>query len=276
MKRFLVVALLGVGLVFQAAAAENEGGGQLILSAGDAITFGGLKVKDVTIDVETEVFNPRLGAEYKFGGTAFAIGAEYAMSENSYTGEYSDNDSNGNGSFDVKRSDLGLYVRFGSRDNVNFKLGYRYFNFEFSNGELDQYENGILTEEDRNGEATGDLTTGIDGELNLALGDELQFALALGGSYFIDANYEWSYDKKGEDTGGAWQHVEGSATYDAYSARIRPEISFEPVDNLRIYLNYTLQASMWSADVDTDDFGDYPGLDLYSAVECGARLTIGM
>jgi hypothetical protein len=128
-----------------------------------------------TIDVETEYANPQGAVELKIGGP-FSIGASYAQSKNEFTGEWIGDDGDSNGSADAKRTDVNAYLRLGSRDSVNFRLGYRYFKYEFTDGLITSPE-----EIDRNGTAKGDLSTGIDGELNLVFGDKVQFGMGIAG-----------------------------------------------------------------------------------------------
>lgn len=263
-----ILVLAGLLVVSGVRAAEDEGG--LTIEVGNAITMGGLTVQDVEIDVETEAFNPRLGVEYSFAGSPVSIGADLALSENTFTGTWEGDDEGGDGSLDVERTDIGVYARLGSRDGVNLKVGYRNFSYEYSNGELAQYENGRLTERDENANATSDLTTGIDAELNLVFGEDFQVAFGIGYSFFMDAQYDWEYD---QTVGGRTTHVVGSAELDAHSARFRPEISFLAAENLRVYLNYTVQASIWTGDFEGGDTEDYPALDLYSAAGVGVRYT---
>lgn len=100
-------------------------------------------------------------------------------------------------------------------------------------------------------------------------GDKVQFGMGIGGTYFMDADYTWEYDK---EVGGVTTHETGSATLNGYSGRVRPEISFKVNDTVRIFLNYTLQATMWEG---TPDNGkDYPGVDVYSAAAGGVRVML--
>lgn len=259
--------------------AENatDGKSSLSFEVGNAITFGKFTVEDTEIEVGTEAFNPRGSLEFNFGGTPFCLGIDFAISQNDFDGTYEDGEDTGKGSLDVDRDDFGAYMRLGSRESpVNLKLGYRYFKYEFSNGELDQFENGILVEWDREAEATGDLTKGIDAELNFVVGNNVQFALALGGSYFMDAKYKWSYIKTAPAEGIFDELVTGEMEMDAYSARIRPEFSFLATDNMRIFVNYTLQASIWEEDIEGTAANQYPAVDVYSAAMIGLRYKLWM
>ena len=72
--------------------------------------------------------------------------------------------------------------------------------------------------------------------------------------------------------GGSTTHETGSATLNGYSGRVRPEISVKVGDKVRIFANYTLQATSWEG---TPDNGkDYPGVDVYSAAAAGVRVTL--
>lgn len=243
----------------QAAARANADASQIIVELGDAVTMGNFDYGDASIDVSTEWFNPRGSVEYCFGGTPFAIGGEYAQSKNTFDGTYQDS----YGNLDVKRTEYLAFVRLGHKDRTNFRLGYRNFKYDFSNGTV--HQNG---ETDTDGTATGKLATGIDAELNLAMGSDVQFALAIGGTYFTGAKYDWSY------LNGAGTRVSDNAKLDAYSARLRPEISFKAGDNLRIFINYMVQVSTWEAQAEGSP--DYAGVDIYAAAAAGIRYTFGL
>lgn len=256
----LAVVLAAVCSQVRAAEAKDK---ILTVELGDAVTFGSFTAQDATVDVETEYANPQGAVELKIGGP-FSVGASYAQSKNEFTGEWSGDNGDSRGTVDAERTDMNAYLRLGSRDSINFRLGYRYFKYEFSDG--------LITspgEIDRNGIAKGDMTTGLDGELNLVFGDQFQFGLGIGGTYFMDADYTWEYDK---EVGGNTSHQTGSATVNGYSARVRPEISFKVNDSLRIFLNYTLQATMWEGT--PDNAKDYPGVDVYSAAAGGVRVML--
>lgn len=260
--------VLAVGLVFIAAATARAESG-LTLEIGTAVTLGEFTAEDTTIDVDTEYMNPMVGIELKLGDSPVSIGASYAQSENEFTGEWEDGAERGDGTINAERTDINVYARIGSRDGVNLRVGYRYFKYEFSDGLITIRENGRITEIDENAEANGDLTKGLDAELNLVAGTDVQFALAVGATYFVDAEYDWSYDKV---EGGRRSREQGSATVDGYSARIRPEVSFLIGDQLRLFVNYTLQATTWDAEPPSGE--DYPGVDIYSAAMVGLRLML--
>lgn len=264
---FVAIAFLGSMLpAVQAAEPAAEDGSQIIIELGDAMTFGDFTYEDTTIDVSEEFMNPRGSAEFRFGGTSLAIGGEYAQSKNTFDGEYEDSD----GTLDAERTEYVLFARLGHKNGTNLRVGYRNFKYDFSDATIHQ-DNG---ETDVNGKATGKLATGIDAELTLAVGSDLQFALALGATYFTDAEYDWSYTAIGGPNPGF--HA-GTAKLDAYSARVRPEISFAAGKNLRVFVNGTVQASTWDISQSEDDASpDYPGVDIYSAIGAGIRYTIPM
>ena len=260
--------IIGAVLVGRAWAAEDRGK-VLTLEVGDAVTLGNFTVEDTTIDVETEYANPQGCVELKLGNSPLSIGVSYAQSKNDFTGEWSGDIEDGDGAVTAERTDANAYIRLGSRDSMNLRVGYRYFKYDFSDGLIVQRENGVVTEVDKNAEASGDLTTGIDAELNFVFGDAVQFGLGIGGTYFMDADYTWEYDKV---VGGSTTRQTGSATVNGYSARLRPELSFKAGDSLRIFVNYTLQGTTWEG---TPDNGkDYPGVDVYSAAAAGIRVML--
>ena len=241
----------------------------LTIEAGDAGTFGNFTLQDTKIDVDTTYGNPQGLVELQLGSSVLSIGASYAQSENGFTGAWKGDNEDGDGTINAKRSDANAFVRLGSRDSINLRVGYRCFKYKFTDGFITQRENGSVTEIDKNASADGELTKGVDAEFNLVFGDAVQIALGIGGTYFMDADYTWEYDQV---QGGSTAHVTGSATLNGYSARVRPEISFKLGDNVRIFANFTLQATTWEG---TPDNGkDYPGIDMYSAVAAGVRVML--
>ncbi|MBA4389230.1 MAG: hypothetical protein C0404_14750 [Verrucomicrobia bacterium] len=264
MKKLSVLFAAAVLVSAVSVTKAADDGNQLILDLGDAVTLGNFKYKDVKIEVEKEYANPRGSAEFKFGGTPASIGVEFAQSKNTFTGTYEDS----HGSVDVKRNEMAAYLRLGHKDETNVRIGYRKFKYDFSNADI-VMDNG---EHDKNGEATGDLTTGLDAEVTLAVGTEVQFALTVGGTYFKDAKYSWAYDKYINErfTG----HVTGNAKLDALSVRIRPQLSMKMDDNIKIYINGTIAASSWDA---TPEGGaDYAGVDIYTALGLGLQYTFDL
>ena len=68
--------------------------------------------------------------------------------------------------------------------------------------------------------------------------------------------------------------IEETASLSAHSARIRPEFSFLPLENLRVFINVTIAGSYWVGD-DTSIFDDlkaYSGVDIYTGIAGGVRL----
>ncbi len=267
MKRCMAVvmtALLGAGM------ASAQDAGKLVVDLANGMTFGKFTYEDTTIDIESEIFNPRVGVEFQFADSVLAIGGEFSMSDNTFTGEYKGGNDDGEGTVDVERTEYAAYVKLRPSDNFGLRVGYRSFKYDLSNADIIQRENGIVTERDMNGTATGDLTTGIDAQLNLGIGDGFRVGLMLGYTYFMDAEYEWAYD---EVIGGVTTPKAGKATADAHSVRIRPEVSIAVSDNIRIYADYTLWVTAWSADVNDND-PEYPGYDLYTGVGVGVRCAL--
>lgn len=234
----------------------------LLVEGSDVISFGTFDYADATITIDTSAANPRGGAEFLFKGAPLSAGVEFAKSANDYDGEYADSD----GSLHVDRSELVLFARLGSRDGSNLRVGYRRFKYEIEDAEVTVREDGVVTDRYINGAATGDLTTGIDVEGTLAFGKRFTFGVTIGGTYFKDAKYDWSYDVVVGDVGPR----QGSATLDAYAVKIRPEVSFEIVKNLRAFLNYQLSATTWSGSR-PEDAEDYVGTDVCTGVGLGAR-----
>jgi hypothetical protein len=259
---WMLTAVVGVALQAQAV---DRSRGELIVEASDAVTLGKLTYDKVTVNIKQSYVNPRVMAEYRFGGTALSLGGEFSKLKNDYDGtfEYSD------GSMTMDRTDWTLFARLGYRDSVNLRVGYRNFAYDVKDAILNQRDNGVLTEQDTNGTAKGDLTTGIDAELNLVFGEKVQVGLSLGGTYFIGAKYDWAYDAA---PGG---HKTGTAKVDAYSARIRPELAFLLADNLQLFVNYTLMATMWKGREVGNTNTDYPAYDVISAVGVGLRYSFG-
>lgn len=267
MKRSVVI--LVVGLMAVACVA----GPRIVVEAGNAVTFGEFNYGDSTITIDSEVFNPRVGAELCIPSTPLAFGAEYAQSENGFDGEYDASD----GTLDVERREILAFLRLGSKNRSNVRFAYRNFQYDISDAVINQREDdGSMTEKDENGEASGDLTTGFDVEATLAIGTSFQVAFTVGGSYFADAEYEYEYDITEGDGAGA--HESGEAKLDAATVRVRPEISIGITEDLRVFGNYTFAGTAWSGTLPEDSQGDevsYPGIDLYSAIGFGARYTFG-
>ena len=249
------MAALMVVLAFPAGA---QAGGRLMVELGNAFTMGNFTYEDATIDIESSSSNPRGAIEWQPANSTISLGAEYLSSKNSYSGEYED----GDGTLDMERTEWGLYVRFGDRERTNFRIGYRNFKYDISNAIIND-----PPDRDVDGTATGDMTTGVDAELTLAGGDTIRFALSIGASYFLDADYQWSYLETAGDEPGPHS---GTASLDAVGLRLKPEISFRASPNLVLFVNGTLAASTWIGDVD-DDNPDYAGVDIFSGVGVGLR-----
>ncbi|MBN2054112.1 hypothetical protein JW905_04280 [bacterium] len=248
--------------------------GSLLFDVSTGITWGDFTVQDVTADISTEYFNPSLSAEFAFGeDDMFAVGVGYAKSGNDFTGEWEDGDEHTDGEITVERTTLDLFARLRAGPHFNFKLGYRSFKYEFSDGELDKYEFGELYESERNAKATGDLTTGLDAELNFMGGNDFQFRFQLGFSYFFDAEYDWEYDRIRYDP-YIEDRNEGNATANAVSFRLKPEFAFRLTDNLMATIDYTFSATAWDADTDQENIEDYPGVEIYSAFGIGLEFRI--
>lgn len=255
MRKVLSALVVSAGLVAVA-------GAEVIVDVSDAVTVGSFKYEDAKITVKSSAANPRASLEYKFGESPFAIGVEYASSKNDFDGTYEDSD----GTLTMERTEMAAYVRFGSKHSTNLRVGYRKFEYDVTDAIINQSSG----ERDINGVANGDLTTGIDAELNLIFGEKVSFGVGLGYTFFTGAEYTWAYDKV---VGGSVEHKVGSAKLDAHSVRVRPELSFEAIENLRIFINYTLAATAWTG---TPDGGqDYPGVDVFSAAAVGLRYSFG-
>lgn len=269
MKKLVILVAVGCAAAWSPVWAEGAEK-RLTLELGDAVTLGKFTAQDATIDVGTTFMNPQGCIEFRLAGP-LSVGASYARSENNFSGEWSnDEGDDADGSVDVERTDINAYLRLGSRDSVNLRLGYRYFKYEFSNGTISQRDAGVIDEIDRNAAAKGDLTKGIDAELNLVFGDTVQFGLGIGGTYYMDSEYSWEFDKV--RPGHPTTHETGTATLNGYSARLRPELSFKAGDAIRIFVNFTVQGTMWEG---TPDGGEeYPGVDLYTAAAAGVRIML--
>ncbi len=259
------VVCLGLALALPTWAGENGG---LILEAADAITAGNFNYQDAEVNIDAEFFNPQGSAEYYFPGGAFALGILYAQSENGYDLDFDDGDTRWDGSLDVERTTILPFVRLGKRESINLRLGLNMFDYEFTDGILDKTEDGVTTHI-RNGYAKGDLSTGIDAELSLLFGEQFQFGLILGGTYFIGAEYEWTY--LNADTG---QWDSGTAELDAVTVRLAPELSFEVADGWRLFARYQIAGTTWLGSKDDED-EEYAGVDVFAAAIVGLRVDLG-
>jgi len=171
---------------------------------------------------------------------------------------------------DVERTDLLPFVRFGQREGVNLRLGYRMFDYEISNARLDETRNSRLTRRIRDGQAEGDMASGLDAELNLTFGESFQFGLMLGATYFKDAEFDWQY--RDDLAGGRVER--GSVEADAVSLRFGPEIAFRLADELRLYANFVVAGTSWIGS-EADDAEDYAGVDVMASVGLGLRYQFG-
>ena len=239
----------------------------MILEAADGITLGNFNYQDAEVDIDTEFFNPQGSAEYYFPGGAIALGILYAQSENDYDLDFDDGDTRWDGSLTAERTTILPFLRLGKRESINLRLGLNIFEYEFSDGTLDKTEDGVTTHI-REGYAKGDLATGIDAELSLLFGDQFQFGLILGGTYFIGAEYEWTY--LDADTG---LREYGTAELDAVTFRLAPELSFEVAEGWRIFARYQLAGTTWLGSKDEDE--DYAGVDVFAAAVVGLRVDLG-
>jgi hypothetical protein len=242
-------------------------GGMVTIDAGTAVTTGRFSFQDITVDMSREIFNPFVSVEYRFSGTEFSIGLLYAGSQNRFELDYNDGDLVLTGSIDAERREFLPYVRFGKRDRSNFRFGYRMFNYTFSNGELDEIENDILTKLIRSARAEGRLSSGFDAELNMVFGDVFQFDIMIGGTYFFDAEYEWEYNNILTDS--AVQT--GGTDLEAASIRVAPGFNYRIGDSLRLFGKYRIQATSWMGS--GDDVEEYAGRDIMTAIVIGARYS---
>jgi hypothetical protein len=251
----LGLALLAAALLAPSGPARAEYGAHTLrLEGGTAITFGSFKYSGADVSIEKTFFNPRLSAEFGLKDTSFAAGIEFARSKNNFEGTW----KTGAGSVDIERTELAIYARYGERERNNLRLGYRRFSYDFTDGTfVDGLDNYLSAT------ATGKLTSGLDLEGTVAGGETITFSLTAGATYFIGADYEWSYSLNGAP------RVGNTAKLSAYSARLRPEISFKVGDSLRVFGNYMLSVSSWKG---TPTGGkDYAGVDVYSGIGVGVR-----
>jgi hypothetical protein len=262
------LALLGLAVAMSAAGQEQGG---LILEAADAITVGSFTYQDSEVTISEEFFNPQGSVEYYFPGGNFAIGFLYAQSENNFDLVVDDGETRTDGALDVERTTLLPFVRLGKRDGINLRLGYNMFEYKFSNGTLDETENGMITKQIRDGYAKGDLASGIDAELSLLFGSKFQFGLVLGGTYFMNAKYDWRY--RDDLKGGAI--TTGTAELDAVMLRLAPELSYEVADGWRIFARYQIAGTSWLGNEEDED-EDYAGVDVMTAAYIGLRVDLGL
>lgn len=262
--------------LFAAGAAQAGTASRVTLDVGNAFTFGEFTYDENTIDVESEMFNPRGNIEFQFGGTPLAFGAEYLKSENGFSGEYEEEDGDaGDGELDVERNEFAFYLKLIPSYNFNIRFGYRNFEYDITDANITQINNGVITEQDLNGIANAELATGVDGQINIIIGSprSVNLALGLGYTYFIDGEYAWEYDLW--ENGVFQGRRMGEATANAHSVRVKPELSVPLTENLRIYVRGELAATAWDADLEDDD-PSYPGYDIFMGAVAGVRYGFGL
>lgn len=268
MKKFFVVGLLfclGAGITF---AADDRS--RLTLDFGNSFTFGKVSYKDVTIEGDSGSFNPRAALELKFGGWPLAVGGEYIASDCEFSGEYEDDDGEiGRGSLNIEHNEFTIYLKFVPWYNFNLRLGYRNFDYDITDANIDRYRNGSLYKTYASGSTHAQLDSGIDAQAVFIIGSprSVNLGLLLGYTYFVDGEYEWEYI---ETLHGHSRSYSGSATANAHSVRIRPELSIPLGENFRIYANIEAAATAWDADV-ADDDPEFPGYDFFVGATVGLR-----
>ncbi len=261
----VAISLFAVGV------AKAQDAARVTLDIGNAFTFGEFTYEENTIDVDSEMFNPRGSFEFQFGGTPLAFGGEYLKSENGFSGEYEEEDGDaGSGDLDVERNEFAFYLKLIPSYNFNVRFGYRNFEYDITDANITQINNGVVTERDLNGIANAKLATGVDGQVTVVIGSpqSVNVALALGYTYFIDGEYDWEYDLW--QNGAFMGRQMGSATANAHSLRVKPELSLPLTENLRIYARGELAATAWDADLEDDD-PSYPGYDIFMGATAGIR-----
>ena len=266
----VLLSVLAVGMLAAGMVKAADDASRITIDIGNAFTFGKFTYDDATIDIDSEMFNPRGSIEFKFGGAPLAVGAEYLSSQNTFTGEYDDTEGeSGNGTLDLERSEFAVYLKLVPAYNFNIRLGYRNFEYDITAAVIDRYKNGILDKNELNATANAKLSTGLDAQMNLIIGSptSVNLALMLGYTYFIDGDYEWQYD---EIKGSAVTHRTGTATANAHSIRLRPELSLPLTENLRIYAAAEAALTAWDAEIGDDD-PDYPGYDFFMGATAGLR-----
>lgn len=248
---------------------------RVVLDGGLGFTWGEFTVEDVTATIKSDFFNPSILGEYRFGESeTLAIGLGFSETGNEFSGDWTgDEGKYYQGEITVDRTSFDLYLRFLANEHFNFRLGYRYFRYEFSDGYLEKRQYGEYLEIAEHAKAKGNLTNGIDAEVNFSGGDKFQIRCGLGFSYFTNGNYTWSYDRtlfnpERHDTN------QGDASQDALGVRFRPEMNYLVADNLRIRLEYLLSLAAWQGSTDQAEIEDYVGVDVYSAIGLGLEYQI--
>lgn len=258
------------------AAAGPAMAGSLFIDAANGITWGDFTVQDVTANIEVEYFNPSIAGEWRFGSEdKFGVGLGWANSSNQFDGEWDGSENrHTEGEIDIERTTIDVYFRLLAGPHFNLRIGYRHFNYEFTDGELEKYQDGLRIETATDAWAEGALTKGIDLELNFSGGTDFQFRFGLGFSYFIDAEYDWEYIETDYNPYQGPRTNRGSATHDAMAVRLKPEFTFKLTDMLRLTLDYTLSASIWDGTTGEADIEDYPGVEIYSAFSVGIEFLM--
>jgi len=243
----------------------------MIFEAGTNISLGKFTVKDTTIDSNTSIFNPSLSFEYQLPSGKIAAGTAFSRIKNKMFGEWTKNDKDGSGSYEVDRKEFSLFLRLGS-DSTNLKAGYCYFGYKFDEGSIDMTSNGTTVEEIRNASAESKMKKGLFAEINVSAGERFRFALGLKYAYFFKAEYKLIYDKRVLVPSVTETSVNATAKLSAHSVRIRPELSFLAIDDFRVFVNATIAASIWTGEISIfDDLNSYPGVDAYSGIGAGVR-----
>lgn len=253
-----LVFMFALILLFGSLAIAHDG--YFVIEGGTAITMGKFSYLDYTVDISKEFFNPRLSLEYVFPDSDMSIGFLFSNTKNSFDLEYDDGKKNIDGTLDVKRTEILPFFRLGPHDRHSLRLGFRMFNYKFSDGAWLEYRDGSLTKNAIDGKAEGKLSTGLDAELNLNFGNEFKFNLMLGASYFFNAKYNWEYYDL-----LAGRRETGDAKLNALSIRFSPGLSFQVMDNMRISANYIIEATSWLGSKD-DEHEEYAGVDIVSAI----------
>lgn len=252
-------------------AATDTDGGIFMVDIGSDIAFGTFTYEDATVEISEEFFNPNIGLEYAFPGRQYAAGIRYAESDNAFDLDYDNGKKTLLGSMDCERSLILPYVRIGPRDGISFRIGASFFEYEFSNAELDETRDGTLTKKIREGEASGDLSLGVDAEVSLLFGTTIQGGVILGGAYYPNAQYDWQY-RDDLDNG---RIKTGTAELDAASGRLGFECAAVISEGWRLYARFMVSATSWLGSKDEED-EDYAGIDGMSSVLVGLRIDFGM
>ncbi len=248
-------------------------GASVVVDGTTAITMGEFKIDQVTLNMDSNVFNPAISAEYRLGeAEVLGIGAGFARSKTDMSGEWdSSSGKHSEGDITVERTSFDVFVRWIPTPFLNLRAGFRSFKFEYTDGLLEEWDaDGNLTERAENAVATAKLKTGFDGEANLVFGKSFQFRLGAGASYYPDAEYEWEYDKTtfpDEEE----EHVANGATYNAYSARFTPGLAFAVNENLMVTADYSISATLWKGDTEDGDIENYPGFEVFTGLLLGVE-----